>query len=315
MVKILSSYLEVEGLRVSENAAISCAKWIGKGDEKSADKAATEAMRKGFNSMNIDGKIVIGEGERDEAPMLYIGEKVGCGKGEKIDIALDPLEGTTICANNYPNSLTVLAFAGKDCFLHAPDVYMNKIAVGPGLPDNVVDLDDSVKNNLKNLSKAKGVDISDLEVTVLLRDRHEEMIAKIREAGARVKLFGDNDVAAITNVGLGLGSDIYMGIGGAPEGVLAASAMKTLGGQMQGRLSFENTKAGQKDRAKKMGVKDLNKKYDYTEMAKGDVIFIATGVTSGELVNGVVFEGNHILTNSLVMHSEYKTVRKIYTRY
>jgi fructose-1,6-bisphosphatase II / sedoheptulose-1,7-bisphosphatase len=313
-MKTLGTHLEIEGMEVANKAAIACAPWIGRGSEKDADKAATEAMRAGFNEMNIEGTIVIGEGERDEAPMLYIGEKVGKG-GQKVDISLDPLEGTTICASNYPNSLAVLAFATDGGFLHAPDVYMDKIAVGPGLPEGVVDLDNSVETNLKNLAKAKGLHVSDLQVTAMLRPRHEELIAKIREAGARIKLIGDNDVAAICDIAMGGESDIYMSIGGAPEGVLASAALRTLGGQMQGRLVFKNTKAGQEDRAKKMGVMDLNRKYTHEEMAKGDVIFIAAGVTGGYLLDGVAYEENAVIANTLIMHSSTKTVRKVYTRY
>lgn len=309
-----------QAIRVSENAAIACHGWIGRGEEKLADQAAVEAMRSSLNQMNINGTIVIGEGERDEAPMLYIGEKVGKkGKGNlEVDIALDPLEGTTICATANPNSLAVIAFAHKGCFLHAPDVYMEKIAVGSDLPEGVVDLDNSPKVNLKNLAKAKKCDISDLLVKILKRDRHDEIIAKCREAGARVKLISDGDVAGVISTTDPLtGVDMYLGSGGAPEGVLAAAALRTVGGQMMGRLLFKgNAKEDiQAARAKKMGIKDLNKKYTAEEMAKGDVLFIATGVTDGSMLFGVKKLPNHIIVHSLVMNSSDRSVKKILSTY
>lgn len=290
-----------------EKAAIACYDWIGKGDNMAADQAAVTSMRKSLNLMNITGTIVIGEGERDEAPMLYIGEKVGKG-GIEVDIALDPLEGTTICANAGESSLAVIAFAKKGGFLHAPDVYMDKIAVGAGLPEGVVDLDNSVKKNLQNLAKAKKCAISDLTVMILERSRHNELIAKTREAGARIRLIGDGDVAGViacTNKSTQV--DAYMGIGGAPEGVLAAAALRVIGGQMMGRLIFGDNKK-QIERAKKMGIKDLNRKYSANEMAKGDVIFACAGVTDGYMLSGVKKCHNKIFVNSLLMDSAAKKV-------
>jgi len=308
------NHIVVEAVRVAEKAAIACYDWIGKGDEKLADQAAVNAMRDELNKMNIAGTIVIGEGERDEAPMLYIGEKVGQGTLE-IDIALDPLEGTTICATANPNSLAVIAFANKGCFLHAPDVYMNKIAVGGGLPLGVIDLDNSPQNNLKNLALAKKCSISDLQVMILKRDRHSEIIAKCREAGARVKLISDGDVAAvISTADAATGIDLYMGIGGAPEGVLAAAALRTVGGQMMGRLLFDGEDK-QAARAKEMGIIDLNKKYTGEEMAKGDVLFIASGVTNGEMLDGVKKFSTKIIIHSLIMNSAEKSVKKILSCY
>ena len=258
-------------------AALGCFKWIGQGDEKAADQAAVNAMRQALNTLSIDGTVVIGEGERDKAPMLYIGEKVGSGQGPEIDIALDPLEGTTICATGGPNSLAVMAMAEKNGFLHAPDVYMDKIAVGSGLPEGVVDLDETPEKNLKNLAKARKCEVSDLMVCILQRERHEEIIAKVREAGAKIKLIGDGDVAGViaTTNPDHTGVDLYMGIGGAPEGVLAAAALRCIGGQMQGRLLFDDNE--QRERAKRMGVSDLSKKYKLEEMASGNVMFAATG--------------------------------------
>jgi fructose-1,6-bisphosphatase II / sedoheptulose-1,7-bisphosphatase len=308
------STIAIEAVRVAEKAAIACYDWIGKGNEKLADQAAVNAMRDELNKMNIAGTVVIGEGERDEAPMLYIGEKVGQGSLE-IDIALDPLEGTTICATANPNSLAVIAFAHKGNFLHAPDVYMDKIAVGGGLPLGVVDLDNSPQNNLKNLAAAKKCAISDLQVMILKRDRHQEIIAKCREAGARVKLISDGDVAAvISTADCATGIDLYMGIGGAPEGVLAAAALRTVGGQMMGRLLFKGEEK-QAARAVEMGIADLNKKYTTEEMAKGDVLFIASGVTNGEMLEGVKKHSQKIIVNSLIMDSAEKSVKKILSCY
>lgn len=304
-----------EAIKVAEKAAISCFDWIGKGKEKLADAAAVKAMRDELNLMDINGTVVIGEGERDEAPMLYIGEKVGKG-GLEVDIALDPLEGTTICATANANSLAVIAFANKGKFLHAPDVYMNKIAVGGGLPLGVVDLDNSPKTNLQNLAKAKKCDISDLQVVILQRDRHQEIIAKCREAGAKVKLISDGDVAAViaTADNCDTAIDMYMGIGGAPEGVLAAGALRTVGGQMMGRLLFAGEDK-QVQRAKEMGIKDLNKKYTAEEMAKGDVLFIASGVTDGNMLCGVKKSSQQIIVNSLIMNSAEKSLKKILSHY
>ncbi len=303
---ILSS-LCADIVNVTEQAAIACYDWIGKGDNEAADAAAVESMRKNLNLMNISGTIVIGEGERDEAPMLYIGEQVGRG-GVAVDIALDPLEGTTICANAAESSLAVIAFAQQGGFLHAPDVYMDKIAVGANLPQDVIDLDNSPKANLTNLAKAKKCDISDLMVMILKRDRHKELIAKVREAGAKIRLIGDGDVAGvIACANQEIKIDAYMGIGGAPEGVLAAAAIKMIGGQMMGRLIFDNNEK-QIERAKKMGISDLNKKYSAEEMAKGEVIFCCSGVTDGYMLNGVKKTPNHISVSSLLMDSAQKKI-------
>jgi len=300
----------LEAVRVTEAAALSSARMMGRGDETGADAAAVEAMRKAFNSIQFNGTVVIGEGERDEAPMLYIGEKVGSGKGPKIDIALDPLEGTTITAKGLPNGLAVLAMAEDGNFLNAPDVYMDKIAVGGGLPDGIVDLDKSPKENLADLAKAKKVQVSDLVVCILDRPRHSELIAKVREAGARIMLIGDGDVSGVIATSTGdSGIDIYMGSGGAPEGVLAAAALRAIGGQMQGRLLFRND--DEKGRAKKWGITDLNRKYSMLDMAKGDVMFAATGVTSGSMLKGVRRFGNGAETHSIVMRSKTGTVRWI----
>lgn len=301
----------MEAVRVTEAAALASYKWMGRGDEKAADQAAVNAMRKALNTLSIDGTVVIGEGERDKAPMLYIGEKVGSGQGPSIDIALDPLEGTTICATGGPNSLAVIAMAEKNCFLHAPDVYMEKIAVGGGLPKGVVDLDNSIETNLKNLAKAKKCDVSELLVCVLQRDRHAELIAHCREAGARIQLIGDGDVAGViaTTNALETGIDLYIGTGGAPEGVLAAAALRCVGGQMQGRLLFNDN--AQRDRAKRMGITNFSRKYTLEEMAKGNVMFAATGVTNGSMLNGVKRFPGGASTHSVVMRSKTGTVRYI----
>jgi fructose-1,6-bisphosphatase II / sedoheptulose-1,7-bisphosphatase len=300
--------LALEAVRVTEAAALAASKLMGRGDEKKADQAAVDAMRTTLNSLAIDGTVVIGEGERDEAPMLYIGEKVGQGSGPKIDIALDPLEGTTITAKGLPNALAVMAMADHGGFLNAPDVYMDKIAVGGGLPDGVVDLDKTVPQNLQDLAKAKKVDVSDLVVCILDRPRHSELIAKVREAGARIVLIGDGDVSGVIATSTGdSGIDIYMGSGGAPEGVLAAAALRCIGGQIQGRLLFRND--DEKGRARKWGITDLNRKYSMTEMAKGDVMFAATGVTSGSMLKGVRRFSNGAETHSIVMRSKTGTVR------
>jgi fructose-1,6-bisphosphatase II / sedoheptulose-1,7-bisphosphatase len=300
--------LALEAVRVTEAAALAASKLMGRGDEKMADQAAVDAMRTSLNSLNIEGTVVIGEGERDEAPMLYIGEKVGMGGGPKIDIALDPLEGTTITAKGLPNSLAVMAMAEHGGFLNAPDVYMDKIAVGGGLPEGIVDLDKSVAQNLTDLAKAKQVDVNDLVVCILDRPRHSELIARVREAGARIMLIGDGDVSGVIATSTGdSGIDIYMGSGGAPEGVLAAAALRAIGGQIQGRLLFRND--DEKARAKKWGITDLNRKYSMTDMAKGDVMFAATGVTSGSMLKGVRRFHNGAETHSIVMRSKTGTVR------
>jgi fructose-1,6-bisphosphatase II / sedoheptulose-1,7-bisphosphatase len=302
--------LVMEAVRVTEAAALASALWMGKGDEKAADHAAVEAMRGVLNRLDIDGTVVIGEGERDEAPMLYIGEKVGTGNGPAIDIALDPLEGTTICATGRNNAMAVLAMAEKGGFLHAPDVYMDKIAVGGGLPEGVVDLDEKIAVNLKNLAKAKGCDVSELVACILDRPRHEEIIAKTREAGACIMLIQDGDVAGvIATTSPEYGVDIYMGTGGAPEGVLAAAALRCVGGQMQGRLLF--SKDDERERAKRMGISDLNRKYSMLDLAKGDVMFAATGVTNGSMLKGVRRFPGGAETHSIIMRSKTGTVRLI----
>ncbi len=316
MTKQSLSHLTSDIIATVDQAAIACYDWIGKGDNMAADAAAVKSMRSSLNKMNIAGTIVIGEGERDEAPMLYIGEKVGVkGATHKVDIALDPLEGTTICANAGESSLAVIAFAQNGGFLHAPDVYMEKIAVGAGLPVGVVDLDNSVKANLTNIAKAKKCAISDLTVMILERDRHKELIAKTREAGARIRLIGDGDVAGvIACTSADTRVDAYMGTGGAPEGVLAAAALRVIGGQMMGRLIFGDNKK-QIERAKKMGIKDLNKKYTAEQMAKGDVIFACAGVTDGYMLRGVHKKNGRIFVNSLVMDSREKKVIKTLSEY
>jgi fructose-1,6-bisphosphatase II / sedoheptulose-1,7-bisphosphatase len=304
--------LALEAVRVTETAALAASLLMGRGDEKAADQAAVDAMRRALNSLAIDGTVVIGEGERDEAPMLYIGEKVGTGAGPKVDIALDPLEGTTITAKGAANALTVIAMAEAGGFLHAPDVYMDKIAVGGGLPDGVIDLDASPAENLKSLAKAKQTDPSELVVCILDRPRHAELIAKVREAGARIMLITDGDVSGvIATSGRESGIDIYMGSGGAPEGVLAAAALRCIGGQMQGRLLFRND--DERARARKLGVTDLNRKYGLLEMAGGDVMFAATGVTSGTMLHGVRRFPGGASTHSMVMRSKTGTVRVIET--
>ncbi len=304
----------LEAVRVTEAAALAAAHWIGLGKEKAADQAAVNAMREALNGLTIEGTVVIGEGERDKAPMLYIGEKVGAGNGPKIDIALDPLEGTTLCATGGPNALAVMAMAEKGGFLHAPDVYMSKIAVGGGLPEDVVCLDASPLENLKNLALAKKCAISDLMVVILDRTRHEELIAKTREAGARIQLIQDGDVAgAIATSRPNTGVDLYVGTGGAPEGVLAAAALRCIGGQFQGRLLFDNEE--QKIRAQHMGVTDPNKIYKLEELANGDVMFAATGVTCGSMLDGVRRQSGGATTHSIVMRSKTGTVRFIHAEH
>ena len=307
---ILDRNLALEVVRVTEAAALSASKWMGRGDEKAADQAAVDSMRVALNGMDIEGTVVIGEGERDEAPMLYIGEKVGTGNGPKIDIALDPLEGTTICATGGPNALAVIAMAVDGGFLNAPDVYMDKIAVGPGLPENIVSLDASPKENLENLAKSKKVDISDLVICILDRPRHEDLIFKTREAGARIMLISDGDVAGvIATANKDTGVDMYVGSGGAPEGVLAAAALRCIGGQMWGRLTFRND--DERGRADRMGIIDYNKIYGLNELAHGEVMFAATGVTDGSILRGVRRWSSGASTQSIIMRSKTGTVRTI----
>jgi fructose-1,6-bisphosphatase II / sedoheptulose-1,7-bisphosphatase len=301
--------LALEVVRVTEAAALSASRLMGRGDEKAADQAAVDAMRKALGALAIDGVVVIGEGERDEAPMLYIGEKVGAG-GPRIDIALDPLEGTTITAKGGPNALAVIAMAEAGGFLNAPDVYMDKIAVGGGLPDGVVDIDAGPAENLKNLAKAKKSDVADLVVCILDRPRHAELIAKVRASGARIMLISDGDVSGVIATSRpDSGVDIYMGQGGAPEGVLAAAALRCIGGQMQGRLVFRND--DERGRAAKWGITDLNRKYGLLDLAKGDVMFAATGVTDGSMLRGVRRSHDGASTHSIVMRSKTGTVRVI----
>ena len=312
----LDRVLVLEMVRVTENAAIACAKLIGRGDEKAADAAAVEAMRDALNKLDFDGTVVIGEGERDEAPMLFIGEKVGrgyletgVGSGPKIDIALDPLEGTTITAKAGPNALAVLAIAEEGGLLNAPDVYMDKIAVGPGYPAGVIDLRKSVSDNVRAVAAAKGVAASDLIVCVLDRPRHEALIAELRGLGCGIQLIPDGDVAGViatTNPDTGI--DIYMGSGGAPEGVLAAAALRCVGGQLQGKLVFRND--DERGRARRWGITDLDRVYDLNDLAKGDVIFAATGVTDGSLLKGVKRRRDGVITTqSVVMRASSGTVR------
>ena len=311
----LDRVLVLEMVRVTEAAAVAASKLIGRGDEKAADAAAVEAMRKAFDTLYMDGTVVIGEGERDEAPMLFIGEKVGGapGKGPKIDIALDPLEGTTITAKAGPNSLAVLAAAEEGCLLNAPDVYMDKLAVGPGYPEGIIDLAKSPTENVKAVAEAKGVDPSDIVVCVLDRDRHSDLIAELRGLGCGVVLIGDGDVAgviAVTDPETTV--DMYMGQGGAPEGVLAAAALRCVGGQFNGRLVFRNDE--EKDRARKWGIadEDFDKIYKLDELARGDCIFAATGVTDGSLLDGVKrLRGGKMTTESVVMRASSGTVRWI----
>ncbi len=305
----LDRNLAMEVVRVTEAAALAASRLMGRGDEKAADQAAVDHMRRALNSLAIDGTVVIGEGERDEAPMLYIGEKVGQG-GIKVDIALDPLEGTTITAKGGPNALAVIAMAEQGGFLNAPDVYMDKIAVGGGLPADLVDLDATPEANLKALAKAKGLDVSDIVACILDRPRHTELIAKVREAGARIMLISDGDVSGVIATSRPeSGVDIYMGSGGAPEGVLAAAALRCIGGQIQGRLLFRND--DERGRAKRLGITDLNRKYGLLDLAKGDVMFAATGVTDGTMLKGVRRFQNGASTHSIIMRSKTGTVRTI----
>jgi fructose-1,6-bisphosphatase II / sedoheptulose-1,7-bisphosphatase len=306
--------LALEVVRVTEAAALAASRLMGRGDEKAADQAAVDAMRRALNSLAIEGTVVIGEGERDEAPMLYIGERVGSGQGPKIDIALDPLEGTTITAKGGNNALAVVAMADAGGFLHAPDVYMDKIAVGGGLPEGLVDLDAAPAENLKNLAKAKKAEVSDLVVCILDRPRHAELIRKVRESGARIMLISDGDVSGVIATSLpDSGVDIYMGSGGAPEGVLAAAALRCIEGQFQGRLLFRND--DEKGRARAAGITNFDRKYSLLELAKGDVMFAATGVTSGTMLRGVRRFPGGAETHSIVMRSKSGTVRVIESKH
>jgi fructose-1,6-bisphosphatase II / sedoheptulose-1,7-bisphosphatase len=310
--KTMDRNLALEVVRVTEWAAIAASMLMGRGDEKAADQAAVDAMRSALNGLRIDGTVVIGEGERDEAPMLYIGEKVGTGEGPKIDIALDPLEGTTITAKGGQNALAVIAMADQGGFLNAPDVYMDKIAVGAGLPEGVVDIDKAPAENLARLAKAKNCEVGDLVVCILDRPRHKDLIAAVRAAGARIMLISDGDVSGVIATSLkDSGVDLYVGSGGAPEGVLAAAALRCIGGQMQGRLLFRND--DEKGRAKRLGIANLDRKYGLTELASGNVMFAATGVTDGSLLKGVRRWNGGGRTHSIVMRSKTGTVRFVET--
>jgi fructose-1,6-bisphosphatase II / sedoheptulose-1,7-bisphosphatase len=311
---VMDRNLALEAVRVTEAAALAASRLMGRGDEKSADQAAVDAMRRALNGLSIRGRVVIGEGERDEAPMLYIGEEVGTGQGPKIDIALDPLEGTTITAKGGPNALAVVAMAEEGGFLNAPDVYMDKIAIGGGMPEGIVDLDAEPAENLRAVAKAKKVEIPDIVVCILDRPRHAELIGKVRAAGARIMLISDGDVSGVIATSRrDSGVDMYMGIGGAPEGVLAAAALRSLGGQMQGKLHFRND--DEKARAQRMGITDLERVYDLHDLAAGDVMFAATGVTDGTMLRGVRRFAGGVITHSIMMRSKTGTVRLIETEH
>ena len=308
--KALNFDLALEAVKVTEDAAIAASHLVGRGDEKAADQAAVDAMRTALNRMEMDGLIVIGEGERDEAPMLYIGEKVGTGKGPRIDIALDPLEGTTLTAKAMANALAVVAMSPGGGMLHAPDTYMDKIAVGPGYPEGIIDLDADAAENALALAKAKGVKIETITACVLDRPRHAQIIASLRKVGARVLLISDGDVAGVIHTAEPeTGIDLYLGQGGAPEGVLAAAALKCVGGQFQGRLVFRND--DERERASRTGVTDFDRKYSLHELVSKDAVFAATGVTKGAMVDGVKFSNGFVSTHTLVMDSATRTVRRV----
>lgn len=303
--------LVLELVRVTETAAIAAARYMGRGDEKAADQAAVDAMRRGFDTVAFSGRVVIGEGERDEAPMLYIGEEVGGGGPIQVDIALDPLEGTTICAHGGPNSISVMAVAEKGNFLHAPDTYMEKIACGPGAKGSI-DIEAPAADNIKRVARALGRDVEELTVVILDRPRHAQLISDVRRTGARIKLIGDGDVsAAIATCKEETGVDLLLGIGGAPEGVIAAAALRCVGGDIQGRLRPRNNQ--EIERAQAMGITDIDRIYTCEEMAKGDVMFVATGVTTGDFLPGVRFSRDGCHTTSVVMRSKTHTIRKIET--
>jgi len=307
---MLERVLSIEIVRVTERAAVAAARLRGRGNEKEADQAAVDAMRREMNKLPIEGTIVIGEGERDEAPMLFIGEKVGKG-GPKLDIAVDPLEGTTLCAKNMPGAIATMAMAEGGTLLNAPDVYMEKIAIGPGYPAGVVDIDASPDDNIRALAKAKGVKPEEIMALILDRPRHADLVAAVRKAGAGVRFITDGDVAGVIHTAdpETTGIDIYLGVGGAPEGVLAASALACIGGQMQGRLVLDTEE--KRERARKMGIKDPRKIYGISDMVQGDCVFSATGVTTGSLLQGVRFKKDVIETETVVMRSVTGTVRWI----
>ncbi|NBQ54152.1 MAG: class II fructose-bisphosphatase [Proteobacteria bacterium] len=301
--------LTLEFVRVTEAAALAAGRWIGRGDEKAADHAAVESMRKTFDSIEFDGRIVIGEGERDEAPMLYIGEKVGSGTGAKVEIAVDPLEGTTITATGRSEALAVIAASDEGGLLHAPDTYMNKIAVGPGAR-GAIDITKSPTWNIREVARALKKEIDDLLVVILDRPRHADLIAEVRSTGARIRLIGDGDVSAAVATAIDdSGVDLLIGSGGAPEGVIAAAALRCLGGDMQGVLMFRHDT--ERARAKAMGITDENKVYGLTDLAKGNVMFVATGVTNGSFLSGVRYFGGGAHTHSIIMRSETGTIREI----
>ncbi len=309
----LDALLGLDAVRVSDEAAIAAAKLAGRGDNVAADQVAVDAMRTALNTIAMDGTVVIGEGERDEAPMLYIGEKVGTGSGPAIDIALDPLEGTTLTAKAMANALAVVAFAPKGGLLNAPDTYMDKIAIGPGYEDGIIDLDASPADNVKALAKAKGVSPDEITVCVLERARHDDIVKSIRSVGARVLFITDGDVAGVINTtDPTTGVDMYIGQGGAPEGVLAAAALNCVGGQMQTRLVFRND--DERARAEKWGITDLNRKYTLKDMASAETVFAATGVTDGNLLDGVKVADGFVHTHALVMSSATGTVRTVRTK-
>ncbi len=306
----LERRLVLDAVQVTEAAAVAAWRLAGRGDEKAADQAAVDAMRTALNSLDIDGEIVIGEGERDAAPMLYIGEKVGVGEGPAIDIALDPLEGTTLTAKAQGNALAVMAWAPKGTLLNAPDTYMDKIACGPGFAEGVIDLDAPPGANVEALARAKGVKASEITVCVLDRPRHAEIIAAVRAAKARVILINDGDVAGVINTAQPeTGVDLYLGLGGAPEGVLACAALKCVGGQFQGRLLFRTS--DERARAERLGLTDLERKYSLHDIVRGDAIFAATGVTQGALLDGVRYAGGRLHTHSLVMNASSHIVREV----
>jgi len=307
----LDRILSLEIARVTERAAVAAAKQCGRGNEKAADQAAVDAMRREMNKLSIAGTIVIGEGERDEAPMLFIGERVGSGQGPQVDIAVDPLEGTTLCAKNMPGAIATMAMAEGGTLLNAPDVYMEKIAIGPGYKKGVVDLDAPAEENIRALAAAKGVKPEDITALILDRPRHADLIAAVRKAGASVRLITDGDVAGVIHTAdpESTGIDIYIGIGGAPEGVLAAAALACIGGQFQGRLVLDTEE--KRSRAAKMGINDPRKKYQMEDMVKGDCLFAATGITTGSMLRGVRFREALIETETVVMRSVTGTVRWI----
>ena len=313
--KVIDRVLTLELVRVTERAAIAAAMIRGRGDGKAADQAAVDAMRTELNRLQIRGQVVIGEGERDEAPMLFIGEKVGTGKGPELDIALDPLEGTTICAKNLPNALAVIALTYRGGLLNAPDVYMDKIAIGPGYPDELVDLEMPPEEAIKQVAREKGVKARQISACILDRPRHAKLIEAVRKTGASIRLIGDGDVAGIIRVTdpETTGIDIYLGIGGAPEGVLAAAAQRCIGGQMQGRLVLDTD--DKRARAERMGIDDPNRIYCTEDMASGDVLFAATGVTDGNLLDGVKFSHGLATTHTIVTRSHTGTQRWIRARH